>query len=284
VLYTLNLVLVSDPGKYTWNALPPNILMMHAWGFTSHLTFNYPSWSISAEMFVYAVFPFLLLLTYLRGSLGVVALFLLLLVCTSLSEIVLASPLSDLTYDFSFIRALPSFTLGIFLYKFSNTYKGKIPGALISGIFHGLLMLVIVAMSLQLNKYIILGIIYVFCFTAVICDKQNIETVTSARPVAWLGRLTYSTYMLHPVVGTVFASFLFPRLFGTSMHGRLITVALALIITFVVSYMSYRYFETPLRMCINGQKLPVLHWRLVLAKLMVAPNSRRKLKAIFWDR
>jgi peptidoglycan/LPS O-acetylase OafA/YrhL len=39
------------------NAILPNLLLMHVWGATNRLTFDYPSWSVSAEFFVYLPFP-----------------------------------------------------------------------------------------------------------------------------------------------------------------------------------------------------------------------------------
>ena len=39
------------------SAILPNLLLVHAWNTTHILTFDYPSWSVSAEMFVYLLFP-----------------------------------------------------------------------------------------------------------------------------------------------------------------------------------------------------------------------------------
>jgi peptidoglycan/LPS O-acetylase OafA/YrhL len=47
--------------------------MVHAWGLSGSLSFNYPSWSISAEMFAYALFPIMALFV-LRFRLWIVGL------------------------------------------------------------------------------------------------------------------------------------------------------------------------------------------------------------------
>lgn len=39
-----------------------NLVLLQAWGVTDHLSFNSPSWSISAEFFCYLIFPLLMLL------------------------------------------------------------------------------------------------------------------------------------------------------------------------------------------------------------------------------
>ena len=44
-------------GLYFPDSILPNVLLIHAWDVTKHLSLNYPSWSVSAEFFVYLLFP-----------------------------------------------------------------------------------------------------------------------------------------------------------------------------------------------------------------------------------
>ena len=41
----------------SWEALPANLLLVHAWGFAPVSGWNHASWSISAEWFAYLTFP-----------------------------------------------------------------------------------------------------------------------------------------------------------------------------------------------------------------------------------
>ena len=48
-----------NPKNYEPGQFLVDLLMLQSWGLTSHLNWNYPAWSVSAEMFCYILFPFL---------------------------------------------------------------------------------------------------------------------------------------------------------------------------------------------------------------------------------
>ena len=47
----------------TPRTLASNALLVHSWGISRKLSFNFPSWSVSAEWFAYLAFPMLLSLS-----------------------------------------------------------------------------------------------------------------------------------------------------------------------------------------------------------------------------
>jgi len=51
----------QDQYHYPFAQLPLHVLLLQNWGFTRHLTWNDPSWSISAELGAYLLFPLLVL-------------------------------------------------------------------------------------------------------------------------------------------------------------------------------------------------------------------------------
>ena len=57
LLVILGVMRVTDPAKYNFSELLPNLLLAHAWTPNADISFNYVSWSISAEFFVYLLFP-----------------------------------------------------------------------------------------------------------------------------------------------------------------------------------------------------------------------------------
>jgi peptidoglycan/LPS O-acetylase OafA/YrhL len=59
LLGALALVMGADTSHQVlaWNALLPNLLLVHAWGLAPSAGWNHPSWSISAEWFAYLCFP-----------------------------------------------------------------------------------------------------------------------------------------------------------------------------------------------------------------------------------
>ncbi|MCA8886093.1 MAG: acyltransferase, partial [Hyphomonadaceae bacterium] len=47
----------SNPDAFRLSDLPAHLLMIHAWGTTPTVGWNFPSWSISAEWLAYLLFP-----------------------------------------------------------------------------------------------------------------------------------------------------------------------------------------------------------------------------------
>jgi peptidoglycan/LPS O-acetylase OafA/YrhL len=48
---------VGSPEAFKWSDLPAHLFMVHAWGTTQAVGWNFPSWSISAEWAAYLLFP-----------------------------------------------------------------------------------------------------------------------------------------------------------------------------------------------------------------------------------
>jgi len=62
--------------------------------------------------------------------------------------------------------------------------------------------------------------------------NTEIRRALSLRPLVWLGALSYSLYLWH-----------FPVLWAFGAHHRLV----ALVVTFLLAWLSYRYVERPFR-------------------------------------
>ena len=90
-----------------------NLFLMQAWGFDERLSYNYPSWSISAEWMLYLLFP--LVLAVMRRA-GGVALLALGLAGIGLLEVLAGTGRLDkwteLTWHFGYFRAIPTFLIG----------------------------------------------------------------------------------------------------------------------------------------------------------------------------
>ncbi|MGY3079930.1 peptidoglycan/LPS O-acetylase OafA/YrhL [Bradyrhizobium sp. LM6.10] len=108
-----------------------NLVLLQAWGVTDHLSFNSPSWSISAEFFCYLVFPLLMLLARKVHPLvlaAIVAALYLILAHGHLPIWQERSQMYGANYDYGMLRALPSFLNGILLailFRLSHPYRQK---------------------------------------------------------------------------------------------------------------------------------------------------------------
>lgn len=104
------------PSRFAWDQLPVQALLIHAWGFHSD-GWNLPSWSLSALIVCYALFPFLWRAAYkvrhplflpLIGGAALIGF-------EIVGRTVFHHALADLPLQFGVARALPLFILGVCL-------------------------------------------------------------------------------------------------------------------------------------------------------------------------
>ncbi len=206
----------DNPARYPLSDLPAQFLLLHAF-VGERLTFNFPSWSLSAEMFCYLLFPAVALIGQRRKEVVVA-----LVVVTALANSLWAwaagtPPWADWINQGGAFRALPAFSLGMACYLFRDRIARwpTIPGAL----------------AASLAAFIVLGS-WLPTMTALLFDRWS--------------PLTYSCYMLHIPVATVVITF-GSRLLSLSPQERLVLAPVAITVLAFASIVSLRAFETPLR-------------------------------------
>jgi len=256
---------IADADRYDFSTLIANLLLVHAWGFTSHFSFNYVSWSISAEMFVYLTLP--LWVGGARGlrfawAGGLIFVAVLSILGHIWSFFWLRRGFFAMTYDFGLVRAIPSFAFGVWLSLYAPTIVAWLRPADLPTWLHFALAIVAAMLAVHANPN---AIAMMFCVVAALgyfSDLEGKENLVSSRLLSAQGAYTYSIYMIHPVVLTVFMGLLAPRWLGTSRLSSALCVGVSLIVTYALSRASYAYFETPLRKLINKgirEREPIRH-------------------------
>jgi peptidoglycan/LPS O-acetylase OafA/YrhL len=253
ILVWKHLAVPNQAEKYDAALIVPNLLMVHAWSPFGRISFNYVSWSISAEFFVYLLFPLLLLAVTRSFLSGLAAVASMLVAAIFISEVFLGERLPELNWNLGALRAIPSFMLGIWLWihhvrlsKARYVREFARPAFAISG------AMIVALIMVYPNDYAILASVYVLVSSAFLCDVLGFKTLASSKPFSDRGYLTYSIYMLHTVVSTFLLSFVFPRFFGKSQLALYLAVICACIATYLLAELSYWKFEKPLRDRINS--------------------------------
>ncbi|NOJ48702.1 acyltransferase family protein [Bradyrhizobium archetypum] len=231
----------DNPARYPLSDLPAQFLLLHAF-VGERLTFNFPSWSLSAEMFCYLLFPAVALIAHRRKE-AVIALVALAALANSVWVATAGTtPWADWINQGGAFRALPAFSLGIACHLFRDriarwpTIRGALAASLAAFIVLGSLLPTMTALLA----------IYAIAMLAVQADCAGRETLLSRLGFARWSSLTYSCYMLHIPVATVIITF-GSRLFSLSPNERLILAPVAIIVLALASVVSLRTFETPLR-------------------------------------
>ena len=103
----------ADGARYDPAAIIPNLLLVHAWSPSGTISFNYVSWSISAEIFVYLAFPLIALGVQRRAALSLAGIVGLFVVFAWYAETQIGLPLTRLSWQAGVLRAIPGFAFGV---------------------------------------------------------------------------------------------------------------------------------------------------------------------------
>lgn len=228
-----------------------NIFLVHGWGMEPDLFLNKPSWSISAEWFVYLCFPFFVLV-------GRKAHFVTWLLAGAVLAVILwwLTPLmglrrfTQLTFDYSILRILPEFLIGMGIYDLGRRYKLAVKA---QPLFLAFFLLSIVSAGCRVE-----GIYLVFMFAAVIylaaeADRQGHNGLLQDRALVYLGEASYSLYMIHfPVLDFSYVFIGFYMYGGPIPSETFVLIWLAMFpAAIVLSILVHMFVEKPSRDFIN---------------------------------
>ena len=211
-------------GDNSLSALLSNVLLLNGMGVEDSLTWNGPSWSISAEMWTYVLFGVGLLL--LRARLWI-ALVCAVLVCPLV--LFLYSPhYMDATYDFGFVRCVFGFSLGVLLHG----VLGRQPAlpeptgsvlwlwtsaelAAVAGV------LAFVSLAAGNAAGFAAPFLFALVLAVFVPARGLVSRLLRMRLFLWLGTLSYGIYMIHIFVQSrlINAGTLFGKVTGTELVG-----------------------------------------------------------------
>lgn len=186
--------------RFSTRELLLHLSLLHGWGFSRMLAWNYPSWSISAEWFAYLCFP-LVHRAVLRGEgmarpaligAGLLA---------GLAAFEQLGPNGNLsyTYEFALVRIGLEFPLGACLLMLARPWLDR-PAAPGRTRPHGALALLAALASL----YVLPDTATVGCLALLILALSHPDDALGrllGRPVAvYAGETSYAVYMTHAIV------------------------------------------------------------------------------------
>jgi peptidoglycan/LPS O-acetylase OafA/YrhL len=243
----------TNPEVFSTTAIIANLTLTHSLGVTSYGSFNIPSWSISAEMFVYALFPlFALMITRLPAVVNA-ALVVIYVVATVLIRDHLG--LRDWTlawYDMGALRAVPTFFTGVLIaHLLSTRWKDFAPSIMWA---HGAFLMALVPMHLNARDEWALAGFALVVLLAAAAEQHGAESRMQGSRFVHLGDASYSLYMWHmPIKVGIFA--IMVKLFGTALLPMWGAAVLSFATALVVALLCYRLFEMPMRRLITDYAL-----------------------------
>jgi peptidoglycan/LPS O-acetylase OafA/YrhL len=242
---------VRDPSFFDFSLVPANLLLIQAWGVTNHAGLNEPSWSLSAEMFVYLLFPLLAALLKRVGPAATLAAAAAFAVATELCRARLGiGPSDTATYDFGIFRALPCFLAGMA----TCTIVESRPARPVSWLGpHMLALAIVVLMLLKAPAYATIVLFPILVGWTAQAERGGRPTFLSTPTFVLLGDASYAIYITHTVFQIASVSFV--RKLGLTTPFDLVCVAIGFYVVIVIfGLASYRWFETPMRKWLDGSR------------------------------
>jgi peptidoglycan/LPS O-acetylase OafA/YrhL len=246
------------PEAFDTGQIIHHLLLIQAWGTVASDGWNFPSWSISAELFAYLLFPLLFAAVTLlrRAPLAALAASIALTFAGSFWFARSGVDFHNLTWQGGALRIIPSFLAGCALWQIGRTMRPMAPGLALAGVA-GSVAWIAVTSQLELSSAVIwLGLLGFVFFVA--------ATATGSRPVlasprwVWLGEVSFAVYMIHLPVDIVFYQ-LVERVYGSPQGvaaWAFCAVAIALVIA--AAAVSYTWFERPVRQWMRTNPPPFM--------------------------
>ncbi|EGP06626.1 acyltransferase 3 [Bradyrhizobiaceae bacterium SG-6C] len=241
---------LRSPEAFTFDALPWQVLLIHAWGVTDQMSWNVPSWSISAEWFAYLCFPLVafglgrirspaLLIAVAAASLGVAALIFSLAGWALASAWIAPSALA---------RIGGSFVCGAALCRYA-VVRGKLESK--SAVNDAAALTALAAFlalpSFGAPDYALIALLAVF-IAALAMSNGITARVFALAPMVWLGEISYSLYMVHfPVLRALGIVFKPDRLAAMGPVAAAGVYCLCIGVCIACAAMLYYVVERPLR-------------------------------------
>jgi len=243
-----------------WETLPLHLLLLQSWAPGYPITLNTPGWSLSVEAFFYLCFPFLLIWVYKTGTKPLTIFTVVLWIVTQVilltqinsNSYAPKTDLHDLIYYYPLMH-LNTFVAGLLvgIYLKKNTDKIQASNTLWLILSFTLIFLLIwsrphleslLGFKIAFTNGLLAPAFLWFIFLLA-RHKGMITKVFSYGWLVLLGEASYSLYILQKPIHGIYDKLVVPRLaLSETLHFYIF-----LILLIVVSILSFKYFENPLR-------------------------------------
>jgi len=243
---------------YDYIGLALNITMLQAWVPSIALSVNMPGWSLSTELLFYFLFPFLFNAVYRVRKFWMIAIFGVIfflasqivhhLLVSSAVDQGLPSLSHELIYYFPPMH-LNEFLMGNIAGLFYMRYiknRSRANGPWIAFSVIVLLVLLKIPTGLSLHNGLLV-IIFIPIILLISSDNGYFSRIMSLKPLVFLGEISFGIYILQMPIHNISYT-IFERI-GVSDPNILFFAYL--IILGLLSGLSYKLIETPLRRRIN---------------------------------
>lgn len=244
-ILSMGIVVKNEPSLSAY-CLSSAAFLVHSWNNCGTTVPNGVSWSVSAELAAYLLFPLCLFCLRAPRLVRILLLCVLTFGCAQLS-----GGIDQLSLSFTAIRALPGFYFGSLLYVEREAihlpdWAGVVP--------FGLIILLCVGSFFVWSREILFCVAYGIAASAILVDTSGIKSriVSFFAP---LGQLTFSIYMLHSIFITILVSAFADKILHLNIIWLTMVTMFTWILILIASLISFSLFEGPCRKLIDGLEI-----------------------------
>jgi peptidoglycan/LPS O-acetylase OafA/YrhL len=250
---------LADPmpltGERSLTGLIANLFMLQ--GFRAgELSWNYPAWSISTEFMAYLAFPLLLPVVWRAGPRLRLGLAVLLLAALAGFSYATNDYFNQWDGALAVLRCLDEFLLGCVAYvSFGRKEGGILASDWIAFATLGLLLLLLQSNGPDIATVLLFALL----IGATVANDGLFTQMLNARPLVWLGQISYSLYLVQDLIKYATTE----SLAAVGLHHRQLSIpdslalgAAMIVACLAVSTLTYRLVEEPARRLMKHGRRP----------------------------
>ena len=240
------------------NAFLLHAFMLQVFGdFENVWAFNNPSWSIGVELYAYLLFALIALFikkekTILITALSVVFLSVFIILINGFPNLIFFT-------NFGIFRCFMGFFLGVCIFCVWKKYnETRFNSFLMSFISTAILFAILVFLLVSkpgYTDYLMPFLCSIFILSLTLRSQNILNSVLCLKPLLWLGKISYSIYMLHWAVIWMMDNLIIRKLnveipdfcFYYFPFYSLSYFFIATSLLLMLSHFSYKYIEKPFR-------------------------------------
>lgn len=233
---------------FGWRSVISNLLLLQAFNTTDGAAINTPSWSISAEFYAYFLFAIISVISGKRSRIVAASA----VICISaLWGLAHVSPAMNATLNYGWLRGLAGFFAGVLTFAAYDMLRHRIRtdlGMLALALLGLLMAFVARAMGGSYFTMAIVPLCALVILSMALSRPDGVIRILCIGPVRWLGTVSYSIYMTHDAINSVFhylTRVLFHRQMTMFSEATWTGVYIATVLA--IASQSYRWIEMPAR-------------------------------------
>lgn len=215
---------------------------------------NFPAWSISVEWWVYfTLFPLLAIYGRRVSNRHALAIF---VISAIVLSILLHAGMGKPTRGWpAFLRAAVGFGGGWIAFRMATTTPLALSRVQADLLFAGMIAIIYASAPLLGDDAWFLIPFYPLMVFGLATTDCSASRLLASRPLAWLGEISFSIYLVHSIVMNVLEAV---DAKVVPIEGRMQWIALTVPLSILAAALSYRYFEQPARRMFRprGGRLP----------------------------